>query len=393
MTRVTPRNESNEETVRLYMAFELSEANWKLAFGDGGNPRLVTIESRRLDLLERELSKAKAKLGMPEDVAVVSCYEAGRDGFWLHRYLESRGVQSLVIDPASLEVNRRMRRAKTDRLDVQKIYQSLLRHDRGEKGVFSVVRVPTVAQEDERRVTREIERLQGESTAHSNRVRSLLVTQGISTVEIAKLPKVVESLRTWEGAALGENLKAELMRENERWRMAQAQLKELRKRQSLLLKEASKRERGKESPHAEKIADAVGKVLMLMTLCGVGDRSAWPLVREFLYKRFSNRREVGAAAGLVGSPFTSGTMEKEQGISKAGNKRVRRIMIELAWCWIRFQPGSEITLWFNARFAEGGKRLRRVGIVGVARRLLVALWRYVEHGVVPAGAKLKALEA
>jgi transposase len=392
MTRVTLREESNERAVRLYMAFELSEAKWKIAFGDGGNPRLVTIESRRLDLLEKELCKAKAKLGMVEGVEVVSCYEAGRDGFWLHRYLESRGVKSLVIDPASLEVNRRMRRPKTDRLDVQKIYRSLVRHDREEAGVFSVVRVPTVEQEDARRVTREIERLQGEATAHSNRVRSLLITQGIATAAIARLPSVVDTLRTWDGAALGENLKAEIMREHERWRLAQVQIKELRQKQSTLLKEATKEEK-KIAPLTAPKAGAVEKVLMLMALCGIGDRSAWPLVQEFFYKRFANRREVGAAAGLVGSPFASGTTEKEQGISKAGNKRVRRIMIELAWCWTRFQPASEITAWFNARFAEGGKRLRRVGIVGVARRLLIALWRYLEHGVVPAGARLKEIAA
>jgi transposase len=373
------------------MAFELSEAKWKLAFGDGGNPRLVTIESRRLDLLEKELGKTKTKLGMAEGVEVVSCYEAGRDGFWLHRYLESRGVKSLVIDPASLEVNRRMRRPKTDRLDVQRIYRSLVRHDREEAGVFSVVRVPSVAQEDSRRVTREIERLQGEATAHSNRVRSLLITQGIATATIARLPSVVDTLRTWDGAGLGENLKAEIMREHERWRLAQVQIKELRQKQSTLLKEATKEE--KIAPLTAPKAGAVEKVLMLMTLCGIGDRSAWPLVQEFFYKRFANRREVGAAAGLVGSPFASGTTEKEQGISKAGNKRVRRIMIELAWCWTRFQPASEITAWFNARFAEGGKRLRRVGIVGVARRLLIALWRYLEHGVVPAGARLKEIAA
>lgn len=384
MTQVTLREESNEKTARLYMAFELSEAKWKLAFGDGGNPRLVTIESRRLDLLEKEIGKAKDKLGMMGRVDVVSSYEAGRDGFWLHRHLESRGVKSLVIDPASLEVNRRKRRAKTDRLDVQKIYRSLVRHDSGDAGVFSVVRVPSAAQEDERRVTREIERLQVESTAHSNRVRSLLITQGIATTVISKLPAIVDSLRTWDGAALGENLKAEIMREHGRWRLAQQQLKELRQKQSVFLKEASKQ---------EKKAGSVEKVLMLMMLCGIGNRSAWPLVQEFFYKRFTNRREVGAAAGLVGSPFASGATEKEQGISKAGNKRVRRIMIELAWCWTRFQPESEITAWFNARFAEGGKRLRRVGIVGVARRLLIALWRYLEHGVVPAGVKLKAIAA
>ncbi|MCU0665310.1 MAG: hypothetical protein MUC50_23660 [Myxococcota bacterium] len=187
MTDVTLREESNGNEYRLYMAFELSESKWKLAFGTGGNPRVVTIDSRRTDLLEQEIEKAKGKLHVTAGAKVMSCYEAGRDGFWIHRYLETLGVHSVVIDPASLEVNRRARRAKTDRLDVERIYRSLVRHARGEEGVFSVVRAPTAEQEDERRVTREIGRLQGEATSHSNRILSLLVTQGIKVAVTAKL--------------------------------------------------------------------------------------------------------------------------------------------------------------------------------------------------------------
>lgn len=392
MTRVTVKEENNRTENQLYIAFELSESKWKLAMGTGGNPRRVTIEAGNLEALEEEITKAKAKFRLSGEVMIVSCYEAGRDGFWLHRYLESRGIRNQVIDPSSLEVNRRKRRSKTDRIDVEKMYRALVRYDRGEKGVFSVVRVPTVEQEDERRITREIERLQVEATAHSNRIRSLLVTEGIRIKKIRWLPAVLDTVRTWNGSELGPHLKAELLREHERWMLTEGQINGLRKELSAQVKAAKEANFRGSSATASTGGEVSNgqKVLALMGLCGVGERSAWPLVLEFFFKQFTNRREVGAAAGLVGSPYASGRMEHEQGISKAGNGRVRRIMVELSWCWLRYQPESEITCWFNERFGGNGRRMRRIGIVGVARRLLITLWRYLEFGVVPEGVKLKA---
>jgi transposase len=368
----------------LYMAFELSHSTWKLAFGIGGNPRIIQIAARDLKGLGEEIAKAKKRFGLPDEARVISCYEAGRDGFWIHRYLVSAGVENIVVDSSSIEVNRRQRRAKTDRIDGKKLYTMLVRHDRGEKGMWSVVRVPSREDEDERRTHRELERLVKERGAHSNRIKSLLVTQGIVVEVNRKLPELLERVRLWDGSPLSPQLKSEIQREYSRMKEVDRQILEIRKEQRATVKAAE--EEASPSTSREQKAQMVKG---LTCLRGIGERSAWPLVYEFLWRGFGNRREVAGAAGLVGTPYDSGGRVREQGISKAGNKRIRRLMVELSWCWLRHQPESAITLWFNKRFAQGGKRMRRIGIVGVARRLLIALWKHARFGEVPKGALFK----
>lgn len=388
MIQTALQKNSNGDTSVLYMSFELSHNKWKLAFGTGGNPRIVQIDARDLKRLEEEIMKAKRKFGLAPETKVICCYEAGRDGFWLHRYLHSIGHQNLVVDSSSIEVSRRKRRAKTDRIDAGKLYTMLVRHMRGEKKVWSVVRAPSRQDEDERRQHREISRLQQEQGAHNNRIKSLLVTQGIVADVNRQLPKLLEEAVLWDGSHLSEQLKAEILREYARWELIGEQLHKIRKEQHEEIK-AAKSRRG--NPEWGEVEKKLQMVVQLISLCGVGERSAWPLVYEFLWRDFENRRQVGNAAGLCGTPYDSGESTREQGISKAGNKRIRSLMVELSWFWLRYQPESTLTKWFNERFGHGGKRMRRIGIVAVARKLLIALWRYSKFGEVPEGARFKAM--
>jgi len=365
----------------LYMAMELSDKKWLLVIGDGRRaPSRHTVAAGDTDGVVRALAKTTARWGGAGEVRVHSCYEAGRDGFWLHRWLVGQGIANVVVDAASIEVNRRARRTKTDRIDGEKLYTMLRRYHGGESQVWAVVRVPTAEQEDARRPVREAERLQREATAHRNRIGSLLVVQGL------RGPQAGGRRWTpwWErhAARLLPEAQAEIGREVERLNMVTAQLKTLKdaQRQALRAKPAA------DAAPAHTVARQLG------ALGGIGCSSAWRLDKEWLgWRRFHNRREVAASVGLAGSPYNSGDEQVEQGIAKAGNKRVRWLLVELAWCWLRYQPDSELTRWFNARFAHGGKRMRRIGIVAVARRLAIALWRYVDQGVLPAGARLKAV--
>lgn len=391
MTQAALEGQDTGNEQVLYMTFELSHTTWKLAFGIGGNPRIIQMPARDLKRLSEEIGKAKKRFGLVEEARVVSCYEAGRDGFWIHRYMLSVGIENIVVDSSSIEVNRRQRRAKTDRIDATKLYTMLVRHARGEKGVWSVVRVPSREDEDERRTHRELERLQKERGAHSARIKSLLVTQGIVAEVNRNLPELLGSVRLWDGSPLSPQLKAEIGREYSRMQEVDRQIREIHKLQRDTVNAA----RGEGEEEATPSASQWQKAQMVMGLTclrGIGERSAWPLVYEFLWRGFANRREVAGAAGLVGTPYDSGGSVREQGISKAGNKRTRRLMVEVSWYWLRYQPDSAITEWFNRRFAQGGKRMRRIGIVGVARRLLIALWKYARFGEVPEGARLKEAE-
>ena len=387
MIQTAQQKNISEDLSVLYMSFELSHNKWKLAFGTGGNPRIVQIDARDLKRLGDEIVKAKRKFGLAPESKVICCYEAGRDGFWIHRYLESIGHKNLVVDSSSIEVNRRKRRAKTDRIDAGKLYTMLVRHIRGEKHVWSVVRVPSRQDEDERRQHRETSRLQKEMGAHNNRIKSLLVTQGIVADVNQELPKLLEEAVLWDGSHLSEQLKSELLREYARWEIAREQLHTIRKEQHEQIKAAQKQGGDPKSSEVEK---KLQMVVQLMLLCGIGERSAWPLVYEFLWRDFENRRQVGSAAGLCGTPYDSGESTREQGISKAGNKCIRSLMVELSWFWLRYQPESTLTKWFNERFGHGGKRMRRIGIVAVARKLLITLWRYSKFGEIPEGARFKS---
>jgi len=378
MNRVALQSKDNAGEQKLYMAMELSDKCWKLVFSDGGEKRRhETMEAgHRMELVEA-IRKAKEKFDLSSEAKVVSCYEAGRDGFWLHRYLVTLGVDNQVVDSSSIETNRRKRRAKTDRIDGVKLLTMLMRYWGGERGLWSVVRVPSVEDEEGRRLHRELASLNKERTRHRNRIRGLLVAQGLRLEPKGDFLQRLEALTRWDGAPLPLELKGELEREYQRLRLVEAQRRALENTRKSRLRQAD--------------TASVQRVVQLMGLRAIGPNCAWLLVMEFFaWRGFRNRRQLGACAGLTGTPYDSGTSKRDQGISKAGNRRVRTMMIEIAWLWLRYQPNSKLSRWFRERFAGGGARMRRVGIVALARRLLVALWRYVEDGMLPEGAELKA---
>lgn len=361
----------------LFMAMELSNKNWKLVFGDGSRERHRSITARSESALLREVAMAKEKLGLPTDAPVVCCYEAGRDGFWIDRLLKKHGFRNHVMDPASIEVPRRARTRKTDRLDAEKLLRLLLRAELwGEQKAFSSVRVPTEEQESELRLHRERERLVKERTGHRARLKSLFVLHGIEVGNPATAP--IDRLGDWEGKPLSGPWVEELKREQQRLCLVEEQIKGLEQQQSAALAQAR--------------TQALQKAGKLFKLKAVGPQSSWVLSHEcFGWRTFANRKHLGSFAGLTGTPFDSGETRREQGISKAGSGRVRTTMIELAWGWVRWQPGSALTHWFVDRYVRGGtSRSKRKGIVALARKLLVALWKYVEWDVVPEGALLKA---
>jgi transposase len=373
----TRRDDSTTPQAVLHMALELSEKTWKLGFttGLGQQPRQRDIPARALPALEWEIRAAKERFGLPPETPVVSCYEAGRDGFWLHRFLLSLGVANEVVDSSSIEVDRRRRRAKTDRIDVKKLLKMLVRYRQGEADVWRTVRVPSVAEEDARQLHRELETLRHEQTSHSNRIKGLLSGCGIRLEIHRDLPPRLKSLRLWDGSALPADLQRRLLREFERMQMVNRQIRQLEKERARRIRQQQK-------------DPAVAQVRKLLGLKGIGVNSAWLYVREvFSWREIKNRRQVGAIVGLTGSPYRSGDVNHEQGISKAGNRRMRAMAIEIAWGWLRFQPASGLSRWYERRFAHGGKRLRRIGIVALARKLLVALWKYLETGVPPADAE------
>ena len=368
---------------RLHLAFELGWSQWKLAFtiGHGQPARLRTIGARDLPALLKEIAKAKRRFGLPDDAGVVSCYEAGRDGFWLHRWLTSQGVANVIVDSASIEVNRRKRRAKSDHLDAAKLVSMLLRYHAGESKVWSVVKVPQAADEDRRQLHRELIEVQDERTEHVNRIKAFLAGQGIALASVtATFPEQLAKLRCWNGSELGADLRQRLLREFARWQLADRHVKELEQ-------ERKKRIRSDQTPHVDEVRS-------LLELAGIGLSGSWLLVFElFGWRKFTNRRQVGAIVGLTPTPYQSGDSSREQGISKAGNRALRRMMVELAWTWLRWQPDSALSCWYTRRFAYHGKRARKVGIVAVARKLLIALWRYLEEGEIPAGARLVSWRA
>lgn len=394
MTQETQIN-NNAIAPVLYMAMELSHNKWKLGFVAGGHKeRIVDIEARDLCVLREAIEKAKSRFGLPENAEVKSCYEAGRDGFWIHRALTTLAVTNIVVDPASIEINRRGRKAKTDRIDVCKLLRGLMRYEVEGPGAqsWSVVRVPSEADEDERRLHRELERLKQERTAHRNRIQSLLITQGIAMRPNRRFGGCFELLRRWDGAELPAALTAELVREHKRLEVAAQQIGEIESEQKRRL--AAAREQLLRQQNGEAIETPVSagdlKAARLQTLRGIGPQGAWILSKElFGWRQLRNRKQVGALVGLTPTPFASGKMEREQGISKSGARRVRSLAVELAWFWLHFQPESELTKWFYARCGEASSRSKRVLIVALARKLLVALWRYVEFGQIPAGATLK----
>ncbi len=377
-------NQSREQSAQgpvLYVAFELANSTWKMACSNGSKLRHVTVTAGDLAQVQGAIIGAKRHFGLGDEVKTVSCYEAGRDGFWLHRYLHRCGINNVVVDSASLEVNRRLRRAKTDRVDAGKLLSMLVRYHGGEKNLWRVVRVPSREDEDARHLHRELEALKSERTRHRNRIHGILIQQGlrVRNPSTKKFIKELDLMRTWDGRELPAEMKVRLTRVHERLRLVEEQISSLVKEKRHRLKEESAR---------------MAQVAQLQRLDGIGPVSSWTFVMEFFgWRRFQNRREVAALAGLTPTPYDSGNRLREQGISKAGNRRVRTLAIEVAWAWLRFQPRSKLSRWFLERFATGGSRMRRIGIVALARRLLIGLWRFLEHGVVPEGALLRPLAA
>jgi transposase len=360
------------------MAMELSNRKWKLGFGNGQKTRRKTIEARnRIQLLE-EVESARQRLGVSPEARVVVCFEAGRDGHWIYRWLSAEGFEVLEIDSSSIETARGRKHVKTDRVDVEKLLDLLLRYCLGFRQAFRVVRVPSVEAEAAQRLHREDEYLMRQRARVNNRIKALLATQGLVEVPLKRgFESWLETVRLWDGGGLTQALKAELKRLYAHYELINQQLAEV-----------------SQAYEQELCCDtAVGaKRHRLEQLKSVGPKTSRVLAAEvFSWRSFRNGKQVGAMSGLTPTPSRSGDIEREQGISKAGNRRVRRVMIELAWLWLQWQPDSALSQWFNRRFARGGKRMRRIGIVALARKLLIALWRYVEWGVVPEGAVLKAV--
>ena len=327
-----------------------------------------------------ERLRARIVRATGQGVEVISCYEAGYDGFWLHRALEAHGVRNHVVDPASLQVDRRARGAKTDRIDAQRLLRSLLAYLRGEPKVWSVVRVPSIAEEDARRLHRERDRLIAERVQHVNRIKGLCAIHGIYDYEPMRPNRLarLEELRTTQGTELPERLKGEIRRQLQRLEVVLKMIRALEAERDAIVTDVAP---------AQLNAD---KIRQLNKLRALGPELSTVLVGEVFYRSFNNRRQVGSYVGFPPTPFRSGAMAREQGISKAGNAKARKTMIELAWLWLRYQPDSALSIWFRERVGTLKGRIRRISIVALARKLLVALWRYLETGRIPQGALLKA---
>ena len=361
----------------LLMALELGSTKWTLGFTTrtAEGTRIRRINAGDTPALEKEMWLAKTRLALPLDAPVASCYEAGRDGFWIHRWLEARAVHNVVVDSASIEVNRRARRAKTDRLDVVKLVAMLKRFHSGER-VWSVVRVPSPEAEADRQLTREIATVREDRKRARFRMQSLLATQGIRLqIGRAFLGHLAVAL-TGDGRPLAAAFQQRLTREWEHWRDINARLQRLM------------------TARDEAIAIGADRVTtiarQLCQLRGIAETGAAVLSAElFATRTFTNGRQLGALLGLVPVPYRSDQRVSDQGISKAGRTEVRRVAVQLAWCWLRWQPTSALAQWYRQRFEGAGGRSKRVGIVAVARKLMIALWRYVAQGRLPDGALVK----
>jgi len=367
---------------KLFLALEMGWETWKLAFSTGLGQEIwqVSIPARSQQRLGVAMDRARKRFGLSEGCEVVSCYEAGRDGFWVDRWLRNLGIRNLVVDSSSIEVKRRARRVKTDRIDARKLVTMLMRYEAGEGRVWSVVRVPSAMQEDARHLHRELRTLKKEQTRLINRIKGLLASQGVDgRMGRRGLLKPLEMERTWDGSPLPEGMRRRLELEVERHAFVHRQVLGLEAQVKRMMRKSSEA--------------AVADVRRLASLRAIGRDGATILIREFGWRDFRNRRQVGSLVGLTPTPFQSGKSFREGGISRAGNRHVRGVIVDLAWSWLRLQPGSELSCWYRRRFASGSSRIRRIGIVAMARKLLIALWRYWAQGKMPQGAVLKSKAA
>jgi transposase len=375
MTSATHRHEST--AAALYVALELSAKEWLLTMSVAADAKRQRARVRPGDRegVARVLGTAKARFGVAPMAPVRSCYEAGRDGFWPHRLLTALGVANLVVDSSSIEVSRRARQAKTDRLDGEKLLRMLLRYWGGERDLWHVVHVPTRAHEDARHASRALTTLQADRTRLRNRIHSLLALHGAARLRIdARFPERVAGARDWASECLPPGVQARLLTT---WRVLQTV-------------EAQRQQAQRTERQQVRVTAAPTPAQRLARLRGVAARSATILTQELFSRDLRNRRQVGGLTGLVSAPYASGTTRIDQGLARSGLPAVRRVAVEVAWAWLRYQPLSALTHWYHQRFGHGSAATRRIGIVALARRVIIALWRYVEHGIVPEGALLKA---
>ena len=375
-----------DHVATIFVAIELSQKSWLVTIHSPDRDRMSRHKvaggdhAGLLTLLATIRARASGKLGSAP--AIVSCYEAGYDGFWLHRLLTAAGIRNHVLDPASIAVEQRGRRAKTDRIDGEQLLRTLMAHSRGEPRVVRIVRVPSPEQEDARRDTRERDRLVKEQTAHGNRIKSLLRLLGMAVGNPRRRDWLswLAAQRDWQGRPVPPRTMVEIEREHARLVLVREQL-------------AALEQRSTQDEPAPAAAEMARRQAILLQLKALGPALSGMLINEVFYKDFRNHRQVGAYVGLAPSPWQSGGTSRDQGISKAGNPRARRTAIELAWLWIRHQPDSALTQWFRQRTANASGRIKRIAIVALARKLIVALWRYLATGLVPEGAALKPVQA
>jgi transposase len=374
---------TGSEEVVLAVSLELAAASWKVALHDGRReqPAMHTVAlpqaAARLQAVLELIEAHRDKWSLPAGVRIVVCYEAGQDAFWICRALQAQHIECYVVDPASIPVQRHRRRAKTDRLDAISLVINLRAWLRGERDRMRVVHVPSPQDEASRQLMRDRGQLQKEVLQHRDRMRKLLATLGCwdevdHQAFAGRLAR--DEVRCHDGAPLPPELRERLLRECERLALAQQQFAALEKTRQASVPAPARRR-----------SDALAR------LKGIGEVGASRLALELFWREFSNRRQVGACVGLVPQPYDSGESHTDQGISRQGNRRVRALLVEMAWCWLRYQPDSALTQWFNQRTqgTRTNRRARRIAIVAVARRLAIALWRYLKDGVIPDGAQLK----
>ena len=378
---------THDDAICCVLAIELSKKSWIVAVNTPLSDKISrhTLKpsdgKELLDLCERIRTRVAKET--KKRVEMVSCYEAGYDGFWLHRLLQAHDIRNHVIDAASLQVDRRARRAKTDRVDAERLLRSLMAYLRGEPKVWSVVRVPSVAEEDDRRLHRERGRLINERIQHVNRIKGLLAIHGIYDYQPLRRDRIqrLQQLHTADGRTLPPRLEAEILRELQRLEIVIGMIKTIEAERDAIASANTETERG-----------SVKKIQHLAKIKSIGPEFATTLVGEVFYRSFDNRKQLASYVGLTPVHFQSGAMSRDQGISKAGNAKARTVMIELAWLWLRHQPDSDLSVWFRDRVGKLKGRIRRITIVAVARKLLITLWRYLETGLVPKGAALKVCD-
>ncbi len=367
----------------IFVSMELSRSVWLItSLSPGAGEKMSKHATPAGDiaglLMRFAQVKEKAQARTGQVPPIIAIHEAGLDGFWIHRVLLSEGIESYVVDPASIATSRRRRRAKTDKIDGKALVRTLLAYKRGEPRVCAMVKAPTPEEEDQRRVSRERQTLTAERVQHVNRIKGLLFAQGIRDYEPLHRNRrqQLDKLTTGDGRPLPPHLKAQIRRELDRLELLLEQIKVVEAERDALLT-------------MSRAAETAPPAALLLGLKGIGADIATILWSEGLFRMFSNRRQVAAYAGLAPTPWKSGSIDREQGVSKAGNPRLRTIMIQLAWLWLRHQPHSALSQWFMDRVRSSGSRLRKTAIVALARKLLVALWKYITAGVMIEGAVMK----